>query len=462
MRGRGVAETPARQILRYSQHRTANIFGGRAREGDRTTEKERSGRTVLGLLTGLNILNYTDRFIVAALLPLILADLSLSDAQAGLLQSVFIITYSLASPLAGWLGDRWARMPIAAAGVLVWSAAVTASGLAPTYFALLIARAVTGVGESGYAVVAPSLLSDLFPHEQRGRALAVFYAAIPVGAALGYAVGGTVGTAFSWRTAFLVAGAPGILLALWLTRVPEPARGALDIVGAQPATPLGLGASLRALAARRSYVFNTCAQVLYAFGMGGLATWMPTYFVRERAIPLATATSVFGGLLVIAGLGGTLVGGPVGDRMALRRRGGLFVLSGWTLVASIGFTVFAVLSPAPMIFWPCMFGALVLLFVNVGPLNAAMANVLPADLRTRGFAMTTMAIHVLGDAASPWLIGLASDRVGLTAPVLAAGMLVGVSGVVLLLGRTALERDLRAVSAPIPAMPDNMSDGAPS
>ncbi len=427
----------------------------------RITEKPQSRRTVLALLTGLNVVNYTDRYVVAALLPLILADLSLSDAQGGLLQSVFIIVYSLASPLAGWLGDRWARIPIATAGVLVWSAAVTASGLAPTYLALLIARAITGVGESGYAVVTPSLLSDVFPQERRGRALAIFYAAMPVGAALGYAVGGTVGTAFSWRTAFFAAGVPGVLLALWLARVPEPTRGGLDAT-AQAATPFGLGASLRALAARRSYIVNTGAQVLYAFGMGGLATWMPTYLVRERAIPLATASSIFGGLLVIAGLGGTLVGGPIGDRLARRLRGGLFVLSGWTLVASIGFTAFAVLSSVPMIFWPCMFGALVLLFVSVGPLNAAMANVLPADLRTRGFAITTMAIHVLGDAASPWLIGLASDHVGLTAPVLAAGMLVGASGVVLLLGRAALARDLRAVSAPTPPTADKVSEGAPS
>jgi MFS family permease len=405
---------------------------------------------VLSVLTALNVLNYADRYVVAALLPLILPAFSLSDEQGGLLQSVFIITYSLASPVTGWLGDRWARMPIAAAGVLVWSAAVTASGLAPAYVSLLIARSITGVGEAGYAVVAPSMLSDLFPPERRGRALAVFYAAMPAGAALGYALGGVVGTMFGWRTAFFAAGLPGVLLALWLVRLREPTRGAFDAPGAQPATPLALGASLSALVARRSYVFNTGAQVLYTFAMGGLATWMPTYFVRERAIPLAVATSVFGALLVIAGLGGTVVGGHIGDRMAARLREGLFAVSGWTLVASLGFTSLAVLSPAPVIFWPSMFAALFLLFVNVGPLNAAMANVLPADLRTRGFAVTTMAIHVLGDAISPWLIGLASDRVGLTAPVLAAGLLLAVSGAILLCGRTALERDLQAASVPTP------------
>ena len=98
------------------------------------------GRRALFVLTGLNALNYADRYVGAAVLPLILTGLALSDAQGGLLQSVFIITYSLVSPIAGWGGDRHARLPIAAAGVVVWSIAVTASGLAPTYALLLVAR----------------------------------------------------------------------------------------------------------------------------------------------------------------------------------------------------------------------------------------------------------------------------------------------------------------------------------
>jgi sugar phosphate permease len=206
---------------------------------------------------------------------------------------------------------------------------------------------------------------------------------------------------------------------------------------------------VRALLARPSYVFNTAAQVLYTFSMGGLATWMPTYFVRERHIPLVAATTTFGVLLLIAGFAGTLLGGQLGDRMAKRLRGAQFAVSGWSLLASLGFTCVAVLSPEPAVFWPAMFGSLFLLFLNVGPLNAAMANVLPADLRTRGFALTTMAIHLLGDAASPWLIGVVSDRIGLTAPVLGAGMLLGVSGLVLLAGRNALDRDAQAVAGPM-------------
>ena len=401
--------------------------------------------TVLAVLTGLNGLNYVDRYVGAATLPLILASLSLSDASGGLLQSAFIITYSLVCPIVGWIGDRSNRMRLAAAGVFVWSAATVASGLAPTYLALLLARAVVGVGEASYAVVTPSLLSDCYPADRRARVLGIFYAAIPVGTALGYILGGLVGERQGWRHAFFIAGAPGLALALLLLAIREPVRGAYDRPGAQARTPPGLGASLRALLARRSYVCNTLAQVIYTFAMGGLATWIPTYFVRVRGIPLATAASTFGLLLVVAGFLGTLLGGRLGDAFARRAPGAHFLVSGWTLAASLVFTVPAVLAPSPAVFWPAMFMTLLMLFVNVGPLNAAMANVLPADLRARGFAATTMVMHLFGDAASPWLIGVASDAVGLTAPVLVAGSMLALAGVVLLSGRRALERDMQAL-----------------
>jgi MFS family permease len=173
---------------------------------------------------------------------------------------------------------------------------------------------------------------------------------------------------------------------------------------------------------------------------------MPTYFVRERHLPLTSATAIFGGLLVVAGFGGTLLGGYLGDRLARTVRAAPFAVAGWSLVTSLGFTLLAVLSPTAAVYWPAMFLTLLLIFVNIGPLNAAMANILPPALRARGFAVTTMVIHLLGDAASPWMIGMVSDHLGLTAPVVATGSLLTAAGVVLLLGRTALERDLAAAA----------------
>jgi MFS transporter, Spinster family, sphingosine-1-phosphate transporter len=411
----------------------------------------RSPGVILTALTALNGLNYLDRYVAAATLTLILADLRISDSQGGLLQSVFIVTYALACPLAGSLGDRVNRIYLAATGIFIWSLATVGSGLATTYALLIVARALTGVGEAGYGVVTPPLLSDCYPPERRARVLGVFYAAIPVGSALGYIVGGVIGEHYGWRNAFFVAGAPGIALAFLLLLLVEPRRGALD---AAPGGPVAASsASIRTLLARKSYTVNTLAQIIYTFAMGGLATWAPAYFVRERGIPLAAASTTFGLLLVVAGFLGTLIGGRLAQTLARRWPGADFVLSGWSLTISIFFTLFAILSPTPMIFWPAMFVMLLLLFINIGPLNAAMANVLPPEVRARGFALTTMLIHLLGDAISPWLIGEASDRVGLKIPVLVTGCLLSVAGLVLLFGRKTLEGDLRAMGGAAAAAP---------
>jgi len=404
-----------------------------------------SPRAALAILTGLNFLNYVDRFIPAAVMPSIIGALKLTDTQAGSLSTLFILTYSLISPVAGYLGDRRPRFRLAAVGVLVWSAATFGSGLAPTYLALVAARALTGVGEASYTVVTPSLVSDFYPAARRGRALAIFYAAIPVGSALGYVLGGLINARLGWRWAFFLAGLPGMALALTLLFLRDPQRGALDGSGAPPQAPSR--PSLRVLAAYPSFLFNTAAQTIYTFVVGGLATWMPTYFVRVRHLPLKSADLTFGGVLALAGLVGTLIGWRLGDRLAQRHPAGHFLLSGTSLIASLPFAVTGVLAESPAIFWPAMFVALTLLFLNTGPLNAAMANVLPAHLRGWGFAINTMAIHLLGDAASPSAIGYASDKMGLATPVLVTASLPILAGLVLLAGRPALTRDLARSAA---------------
>jgi predicted MFS family arabinose efflux permease len=400
----------------------------------------------LGILTGLNVLNYLDRYVGAAVLPLIIADLHISDGQAGSLQSIFIFIYALACPIMGILGDRGRRLPLATVGVLIFCMATFGSGLATTFALLLAARSLVGIGEASYAIVTPSVIADLYPAHRRSNALAIFYAAIPVGSALGYMLGGAIGARFGWRAAFFAAGGPGIVLALSLLALAEPPRGRYDAPKAQGSAPLSMGASLRALWARPSFVVNTVAQTVYTFAMGGMAAWIPTYYVRERGLPLDQAAFFFGLCLVLAGFIGTLLGGQVGDRLAKKSPMAPFVASGIALLLSFPFVLVGVLAAQPAIFWPAMFVALLLLFFNTGPLNAAMTNVLPPDLRGRGFAIYSVAIHVLGDGPSPTLIGLASDAVGLRLPVLVAGALLFISGLVLLIGRHTLPRDMAAVA----------------
>ena len=405
-----------------------------------------SPRAALAVLTGLNFLNYLDRFIPAAVLPDMSAALHMSGAESGSLQFAFILTFAVVSPVFGRLGDKQARFPLAAIGVFVWSAATFASGLATNYPLLLLARALTAVGEASYTVITPSLISDYYPVERRGRALAVFYAAIPIGSAVGFMLGGAINAHWGWRAAFFVAGAPGAALAAVLLMFRDPERGAFDAIKAQVAGKVeDFWAALRT---RPSFYFNTIGQIIYTFVVGGLAFWMPTYFVEVRRLSSDVAAFNFGLALVLAGVAGTLIGGLGGDALARRRSDGHFLLSGAAFVATLPFTLLAILHPSPAIFWPAMFLTLLLFFINTGPLSAAMANVLPPEMRGRGFAINTLAIHVFGDAPSPLLIGVAKDHIGLGMPVLITGLLVVAAGLVLLAGCASLRGDLRAAAVP--------------
>lgn len=402
-----------------------------------------SPRATLRTLATLNVLNYFDRFLAAAVLPLIMAEMQLSDARGGALQSSLMIVYTVVCPLAGWLATTRSRFRLAGVGALIFSLATAASGLAPSYAALVVARALVGFGEATYAVVTPTLISDTHPPHERGRAMSLFYAAIPVGTALGYQVGGFVGSRWGYPSAFFVASVPGLLLATAFLFLRDPPRGQLDRASLGP--PPSIGRTLRLFIEHRSFVWNTVAQTLYTFAMGGLAVWMPTYYQRQHALSLGAATMGFGITVVSAGFLGTLLGGRWGDRWALRQPSGHFAFSGWALLLSLPFSVGSVLGSRPEVFWPCLFVTLFLLFMNTGPLNAAMVNALPTGLRERAFGVNTFCIHALGDVLSPVLIGVASDRVGLQIPVLLTALLLPLAGVVLLLGRGALERDLHRV-----------------
>jgi MFS transporter, Spinster family, sphingosine-1-phosphate transporter len=161
-------------------------------------------------------------------------------------------------------------------------------------------------------------------------------------------------------------------------------------------------------------------------------------------LSVAAAGTIFGGLLLAAGFLGTIVGGQLGDRLSRRYPSAHFGFSAWALIVSAPFTVAAILCPQPGLYWSAMFVTLLLAFLNLGPLNAALVNVLPPALRSRGVGLHTTTIHLLGDALSPFLIGLGSDRMGLRMPVLFTGLLLPLAGLVLLLGRRCLVADLGA------------------
>src|SRR3982074_2314927 len=186
----------------------------------------RSASFGLAVLSFINLFSYLDRYVVSALIESLKhSDLGLSDANLGSLMSGFLVVYTLTAPVFGALGDRRSRPRLIAFGVACWSFATALSGFGGSYLTLLAARASVGVGEAAYVTIAPSLLSDYFPVRQRGRVMAIFFCAIPVGSALGYVVGGLVDKHYGWRMAFFVAGVPGLLLAVLCLLLLDPPRG---------------------------------------------------------------------------------------------------------------------------------------------------------------------------------------------------------------------------------------------
>src|SRR5262249_43102011 len=151
-----------------------------------------------------------------------------SDFAMGWLATAFLVSYMLLSPVFGWLADRARRWVLIGTGVILWSLASGLSGLATSYAMLLVTRCVVGVGEAAYGPIAPALISDVYPVSVRGRVLAWFYAAIPVGSALGYVLGGLFAQPGRWHYAFLLTVPPGIVLGTWCFFLREPARGGAD------------------------------------------------------------------------------------------------------------------------------------------------------------------------------------------------------------------------------------------
>ncbi|MEQ1861237.1 MAG: MFS transporter [Chthoniobacteraceae bacterium] len=410
---------------------------------------QHAGRA-LALLLAINLFNYIDRYILAAVEPLIAAEFfSATDANAmaktGSLATAFLVSYMVLAPLFGVLADRVSRWVIIAGGVAVWSLASGWSGLAGTFAALLISRIFVGIGEAAYGPAAPTIIADMYPLEKRGRMLAYFYLAIPVGSALGYVFGGSVGGHFGWRWPFYLVVLPGLVLsaACLLMRDPRAARPAVS-------RPKMRMADALALFRIPSYVLNTAAMTAMTFAIGGISFWVPRYLFADRAAEFGGAPSlarinlIFGAITVVAGLSATLLGGWCGDRLRRTRASAYFIVSGLAMLLAFPATVLMLKTPFPAA-WFMIFFAEFFLFFNVGPANAALANVTPPAVRSTAFALNILLIHALGDAISPPLIGWIAGQASMNTAFLLVSAMMLLASAFWLIGTRYLARDTEAV-----------------
>lgn len=367
-----------------------------------------SRSAIVAILTALNLVNYLDRFLVMAVSPRIQESLKLDDAQIGWVTTAFMLGYFVTSPIFGWLGDRYPRKGLIAAGVLVWSAATVLSGLAPTYGTMVAARIAVGIGEASYATLSPTIIDDVTTPATKNRMLAIFYVAIPVGSALGFIVGGFLEHRYGWRSAFFIAGGPGVLLALVTLFLREPAR----VISPDDARERGQSAYAE-LARSPQYALTVLGYVAQTFALGGFTAWAAPYLYRKLCMELHEADSAFGAITVVTGLVGTAIGGVLADRWKGDDRAQVYLrVCGVTSLVAAPLALIALLMPSATGFLIALAACEIAVFMSVSPVNAAILQTVRPALRATAMAVSIFMIHLFGDLVSPPLIGKISDARG--------------------------------------------------
>ncbi len=275
-------------------------------------------RYVMGVLFLVYVVSYIDRQLMAVLLDPIKHELGASDAQMGLLTGIaFAIFYSVFGLPIARLADRSSRRTVIAASVAAWSLMTALTGWTRSYTQILLARIGVGVGEAGGGAPSHALLSDYFPPDQRGRALALLSGGGAVGIMLGLWLGGVLGDLFGWRMAFWLLGFPGLAVALLVRlTVREPPRGRFDGGGARESDPLGV--TLRYLWQRRAFVYMTLAATLHVFAGFGASNWHPSFLRRVHGLTGSEVGFWLGPVTQVAAFVGGVSSGWISDRLGRR------------------------------------------------------------------------------------------------------------------------------------------------
>jgi len=293
------------------------------------------------------------------------------------------------------------------AGAVLWSLATLFTYWVHDYWSLYFRHALVGVGEATFGIFAPAVISDFFSPRDRNRILSVFYLAIPVGAALGYLIGGQLGSRYGWRTPFFVGAIPGLLIAgAYAFFATEPLRGGSEADRETIARPTTAAMYQNFLGLFRNpgFLCATLGMAMMVFTLGGISTWMPTFLNRFAGMSVGKAGTILGAITVVDGLAGTAIGGWLAQRWLKRDHRALYLLSAWSMILTLPLAGLVFFGPTA---WsiPALFAAEFFLFLNTGPLNAAICNSVSSGVRSSAIALNLFLIHMLGDTFSPQIIG---------------------------------------------------------
>uniref|UniRef100_A0A8C7KTG4 SPNS lysolipid transporter 2, sphingosine-1-phosphate n=1 Tax=Oncorhynchus kisutch TaxID=8019 RepID=A0A8C7KTG4_ONCKI len=368
----------------------------------------RSPAAAAGILSFGNVLNYMDRYTVAGVLLDIQRHFNVSDSGVGLLQTVFICSFMVAAPIFGYLGDRFNRKIILSCGIFFWSAVTLSSSFITKeyYWLFVLSRGLVGIGESSYSSISPTIIGDLFTNNSRTMMLSVFYLAIPLGSGLGYILGSSAKEAAGdWHWALRVSPVLGMTAGtLILFFVPEPKRGHADQLGGRIKHRTSWLCDMKALAKNRSYVFSSLASAAVSFATGAFGMWIPLYLFRAQVVQKTAEACtkdicsskdslIFGAITCVTGLLGVVIGAAT-TRLCRQKteRADPLVCA----VSMLGSAIFVCL-------------IFVVLQIFSSDLIISLQYVVIPTRRATAVAFQGFTSHLLGDAGSPYLIGLISD-----------------------------------------------------
>jgi predicted MFS family arabinose efflux permease len=366
----------------------------------------------LTLLTALNFVNYIDRYILPAVQEQVKGEFHLTDSQIGSLTFWFMVAYMGISPLTGWLGDRFPRKPMIVVAALMISAVNFFTSSVSSYDALNFRHAMLGIGEASFGIFAPSMLADFYPEDQRNRVMTIFNVALPVGAALGVLGGGMIGAHYGWRHAFVLSAIPGALIAVLVAFfIKEPARTG----HAHEKAKLEKGVVM-SLLTNKAYICTILGYAAVTFSLGGISWWMVSFLVRVHGSTQEAASAIMGPIIVVGGLGGTIVGGIWAQWWAKKTPKAMFYVPSISALAAVPPALVCFFGPNTLTL-PGLALAVFFIFLGTGPVNATTLNSVRAEVRATAMAGQLLVIHLLGDMTSPKIIGIVSDhsnlRVGL-------------------------------------------------
>ncbi|MDX1733225.1 MAG: MFS transporter [Halioglobus sp.] len=365
---------------------------------------------VLGVLFVVYIFNFVDRQVLSVFIGPIKEEFGASDTQMGLLVGfAFALLYTIAGiPIARW-ADKGNRRNIIALGLLVWSAMTVLSGFARSFVQLALARVGVGIGEAAGSPPAHSLIADYFPIDKRGTALAIYASGAFVGGALAFLAGGYLREFFDWRTAFIVVGAPGILMALIVRlTVREPPRGLSEQRTDHAASSTFMD-TLRFLLRSRAWVIMMAGYSLLSLTGYAILMWAFEFLIRVHAMDSVSAGTLMGVVVGVGGCAGSLLGGWVVDRAGSTRVSRSVSVPALFTIAGIPLgVVFLTTDDVGVARW-CFLGFFLMLNVYVPAMFSANQNLARLDMRATASALMLFCANIVGAGAGPLLVGALSD-----------------------------------------------------